>query len=359
MATEKLDYRRFVVADSSLRAQPPTSDPQLQSFPVVPTTAPDTAQEDTSSDLSSRATFRSLLAPRISFQFCGSMVIALVSAIIGVYSSSLQSRFAPRFSFIACAILNLIWAVFMNEPFPRCDADGFHVFCGNCPMMSMTFSPHTAVGSCFEAPDFALGPDGAIVLALTSPTFFERLSPYEGHRSVQQDQFYAATPPLAVIEEDVRIGRCWKFAGGAGYVAIKMATPVHVTNISIHYPNHRELTPWRRQEVPKIIRLWALLPPEMDGSLVPHRSTSWELFDQTGLFVKPSALGEASTFIQGAIISYDVSKGTKQTFPADLPTQFLTTIVVVEVLDNWGSNVSTCLHRIAIHGEETWPEVST
>ncbi|KAJ3911528.1 hypothetical protein F5877DRAFT_85845 [Lentinula edodes] len=252
MATKKLDYRRNVVADSSLvdlkflhRAQPRTSDPQLQSSPVVrTTTAPDTAQENTSLELSSRATFLHLATPRISFQFCGSLIIALVSDIIRVHSSSLQSRFAPRLSFIVCATLNLIYGLFfMNEPFPRCDADGFHIFCGNCPMMSMTFSTHAAVDSCFEAPDFALGPDGAIVLALTSPTFFESFSPYQGHQSVQQDHFYAATPPLAVIEEDIQIGRCWKFAGGAGYVAIKLAAPVHVTNISIHYPNYRELTP--------------------------------------------------------------------------------------------------------------------
>ncbi|KAJ3819308.1 hypothetical protein F5880DRAFT_1461105, partial [Lentinula raphanica] len=193
--------------------------------------------------------------------------------------------------------------------------------------------------------DYALAPEGAIVINLTSPTL---------SAAPVQDLDLLPTPPIAVIEEDVRISRCWKFAGGQGHVAIKLAKDIQLSNITIHYPDHRELPSWRQMEVPKLFRVWALLTSDVvvPPSLSSQFLINWEAFASfTKRPVKPSALFDASMFVHAATISYDVQQGMRQTFPLQTPIRLSTSVVVIEILDNQGGS-STCLHRFAIHGEE-------
>ncbi|KAJ3756763.1 hypothetical protein EV360DRAFT_1216, partial [Lentinula raphanica] len=193
--------------------------------------------------------------------------------------------------------------------------------------------------------DYALAPEGAIVINLTSPTL---------NAAPVQDPDLLPTPPIAVIEEDVRISRCWKFAGGQGHVAIKLAKDIHLSNVTIYYPDHRELPSWRQMEVPKSFRVWALLPSDtvVPPTLPSPFLANWEAFASfTKRPGKPSALLDASTFVHAATIAYDVKRGMRQTFPLQTPIHHSTGVVVIEVLDNQGGS-STCLHRFAIHGEE-------
>ncbi|KAJ3753175.1 hypothetical protein EV360DRAFT_88028 [Lentinula raphanica] len=364
MEHEELDYRRFIVPDSSVvlhshRNQTETQDGFRQS-PHVQESFLDTTTSHYQEVLLSTPTIRHRIsrrlfkAPFISLRLCGSIVFAIVSALLGMYSSFLRSCLTSRLSLISCAALNLVWAVFMDEPFPQCSHEGFHILCAHCPSTFLPLPTQIATESRspFVAPDYALGPDGAIVIALTSPTFSGSSSIFEDHSKTEKAFLYA-TPPLAVIEEDVRIGRCWRFPGSSGFITIKLAAAIRLTNLTIHYPDHRELPSWKHEQIPKTIKLWALLPPHID--LTPalrQRSTTWDTFDNTGNFVKPFLLEDASTFVEGAMISYDAKQGTMQTFATQYPVPFWTTVVVIDVLDNWGSNTTTCLHRIAIHGEE-------
>ncbi|KAF9062832.1 hypothetical protein BDP27DRAFT_1368541 [Rhodocollybia butyracea] len=139
------------------------------------------------------------------------------------------------------------------------------------------------------------------------------------------------------------------------YLAVKLARGVRLTNVTVYYPDYRELPSWRQAEAPKLLRIWALLPPGGYQSTVTLHTVSWEYFSIADQIPKPMALEDGSKFVQGGVISYDIAQpGTKQTFSVDL--QFRTAVVIVEVLDNWGAT-TTCLHRLAVHGEEP-PELS-
>lgn len=180
------------------------------------------------------------------------------------------------------------------------------------------------------------------MIDLTSPTLLQ--SPYS------PDHYYVPTPPIAVIEEDVRVSRCWKFPGSRGHVAVKLAKAIHLTNMTIYYPDHRELPSWKRAQAPKLLRIWALLPSDLDYPMLTVQS--WESFLIVDGIPKPMVLGDAYSFAQGSLISYNAAEGTQQTFRIDFSEEFRTMMVIIEVLDNWGANM-TCLNRFAVHGTES------
>ncbi|KAF9041133.1 hypothetical protein BDP27DRAFT_1374409 [Rhodocollybia butyracea] len=267
------------------------------------------------------------------------IIAAAVTSIAAVYSSQFQLRMPARVGFIICCVANLVLAFFIEEIPPNCDTYGVGRFCADCATVAPS---HQNVSLPFVAPDYALSPDGAIVINLTSPTLME--SDYS------PEHYFIPTPPIAVIEEDIRVNRCWRFSGSQGHVAVKLARGVRLTNVTVYYPDYRELPSWRQAEAPKLLRIWALLPPGGYQSTVTLHTVSWEYFSIADQIPKPMALEDGSKFVQGGVISYDIAQpGTKQTFSVDL--QFRTAVVIVEVLDNWGAT-TTCLHRLAVHGEE-------
>ncbi|KAJ3979815.1 hypothetical protein F5890DRAFT_1420762 [Lentinula detonsa] len=230
----------------------------------------------------------------------------------------------------------------MEEIPPPCDYYySLGRFCVDCATSSLPL-PNQHPSS-FLAPDYVLSPEGAIVIDLTSPTLLT------SHYS--PEQYFVPTPPIAVIEEDVRVSRCWKFSGSQGHVAVKLAKPIRLTNMTVYSPDHRELPSWRRAEAPKLFRVWALLPSDLAYPMSNVQTIDWQYFLIADGIQKPTVLEDASTFVRGNVISYDIAHGTKQTFSVNFLTEFRTAIVIIEVLDNWGAT-TTCLHRLAVHGVE-------
>ncbi|KAF9059180.1 hypothetical protein BDP27DRAFT_1431733 [Rhodocollybia butyracea] len=128
--------------------------------------------------------------------------IVALCALIG-YSSQLQPRLPPRFAFIICCILNLIYAIFMDEIPHPCEDQSMRRFCVDygCTTNPLGFSAmyHADlpdIAPSFLAPDYALSPEVAIVVDLTSPTFIGNLHP---------EEYWITTPPITIIEEDIRI----------------------------------------------------------------------------------------------------------------------------------------------------------
>ncbi|KAJ3885612.1 hypothetical protein GG344DRAFT_82535 [Lentinula edodes] len=69
--------------------------------------------------------------------------------------------------------------------------------------------------------DFGLANNGAKVLpALTSPT--EGSSPLSGYDKTQMHM----NPPRVVLEEEVLLSNCWKFAGSQGHIAIALSDSI-------------------------------------------------------------------------------------------------------------------------------------
>ncbi|KAJ3767209.1 hypothetical protein EV361DRAFT_872713 [Lentinula raphanica] len=270
--------------------------------------------------------------------------LALLGMLLA-YSSSSQIRLPPRFAFICCTILSLVYALFTDEIPPLCEDPSRSSYVDNtCAFASPSGNVDLSTA---RWPDYGLSPEGTIILDLTSPTVLGEFA---------QDPYFFPTPPIAVIEEDVRIARCWKFAGSQGHVTIKLAKPIHLSNLTIYYPDYHELPSWRLKEVPKLIRVWASIPSVFDTPYTPHAPSphslaTWEVFMGTKKSGKPVALGDVESFAHGGTFSYDVLQGTRQTFALHIPSHFWTSVVVIEVLDNLGGS-TTCLHRIAVHGEE-------
>ncbi|KAF9060770.1 hypothetical protein BDP27DRAFT_1370267 [Rhodocollybia butyracea] len=65
-------------------------------------------------------------------------------------------------------------------------------------------------------------------------------------------------PPRAVLEEQLSISDCWKFAGPQGHVTIALLNPIYLGNVTIHFPNIQETSEETRRQVPKDPVIWAL-----------------------------------------------------------------------------------------------------
>ncbi|KAJ3899553.1 hypothetical protein F5879DRAFT_810736 [Lentinula edodes] len=199
--------------------------------------------------------------------------------------------------------------------------------------------------------DYALAlRGGAVVVELTSETMgIAPLSGWErwlSYVSIYPDSDRA--PPLAVLEQDIHVGYCWAFSGRHGHIALALLQAIIVTDFTIFYPSSAELTSNELQQVPKAIQLWALVADEFLSDSLQSTVVHWSNFSKKNR--KPSPLRDDQSFELLANISYSLDQGIKQTFSVDMQAvATATTIVVVQVLDNWGSDV-TCLYRIAVHG---------
>ncbi|KAJ4486612.1 hypothetical protein C8J55DRAFT_558603 [Lentinula edodes] len=203
-----------------------------------------------------------------------------------------------------------------------------------------------------NALDYALAlRGGAVLMDLTSDTAgITPLSQWQrwlGYVSSFPD-YADKAPPLAVLEQEIHVGYCWAFLGPRGHIAFALSEPIVVTDFTIFYANPNELTTKELQQAPKIIQLWALSAPKSSQNVVQQKQIPWKHFAQTNR--KPLQLGFSNSFELLANVSFTLQQGTKQTFSVEAPTKSLTTVVVIEVLDNWGSE-TTCLYRIAIHGK--------
>ncbi|KAJ3772645.1 hypothetical protein FB446DRAFT_643136 [Lentinula raphanica] len=160
---------------------------------------------------------------------------------------------------------------------------------------------------------------------------------------------YRPVPPRSVIEEDVHIGHCWKFSGPKGHIGVRLSEMILLTHFTVYFPDPKHLSTRELKEAPKQIRLWAASAPlsfknaaeDLSMPLFPS-IPSWKPF-------KSLPLQEDETFVLVANVVYDISTGSRQKFMIALERRTWTSLVVAEIIDNWGSEV-TCLYSLTVHG---------
>ncbi|KAJ3885157.1 hypothetical protein GG344DRAFT_70780 [Lentinula edodes] len=209
------------------------------------------------------------------------------------------------------------------------------------------------VSSQYLSVDFGLAANGAkVLLALTSHTQgLEDISLLQGInaliRGFDKRQRHI-NPPGVVLEDHLSVSNCWRFAGSQGHIAIAFSEVVIWQHIVIHFPYHG-LSETMLKQAPKFLLLWALISKEGIQDETHDLVSGWERFVTWNHSLDPSKFNSSMAFLEVAKISYDPSAGMQQKFTTQFAVQ--TSIVVVEVLDNWG-NPSTCLHRISFHGDQ-------
>ncbi|KAJ3898059.1 hypothetical protein F5879DRAFT_813137 [Lentinula edodes] len=200
--------------------------------------------------------------------------------------------------------------------------------------------------------DFGLAANGArALLELTSHTQgMEDISLLQGInaliRGFDKRQRHI-NPPGVVLEDHLSVSNCWRFTGSQGHVAIALSEVVIWRHIVIHFPYHGS-SETMIEQAPKSLQLWALISKEDIRGDTHNLVSGWERFVTRNHFLDSSIFNSSTTFLEVAKITYDPSAGMQQKFAMQFAVR--TSIVVVEVLDNWG-NPSTCLHRISFHGD--------
>ncbi|KAJ3831809.1 hypothetical protein F5878DRAFT_515612, partial [Lentinula raphanica] len=157
---------------------------------------------------------------------------------------------------------------------------------------------------------------------------------------------HRAVPPRSVIEEDVHIGHCWKF-GPQGHIGIRLSEMILLTHFTVYFPDPQQLSAREIKEAPKHIRLWAAsipLPSKDTAESTPSFSSAmaWKPF-------KPSPLQTDETFVLVADVIYDINVGSRQRFHLPPERRTWTSLVVAEIFENWGAEV-TCLYSLTVHG---------
>jgi hypothetical protein len=207
--------------------------------------------------------------------------------------------------------------------------------------------------------DFALHAAGArIIDYLTSSTyqpkrgshFWEWINGHDGHSAETK-------PPTVVLENDIRIGNCWSFAGPVGNIGISLDKRILITNITIDYVDPL-VSPSNLHQAPKSAVMWGLLDNGL--SLPDAMSKALKESDQTLCTAKcfSHSTHASSTqfrmFYPLANFTYDINTGNvHQSFPIhdavhDSGVDFQ--VVVIQITDNWGAD-TTCLYHVGIHGK--------
>ncbi|KAI0708438.1 hypothetical protein C8Q76DRAFT_584098, partial [Earliella scabrosa] len=182
--------------------------------------------------------------------------------------------------------------------------------------------------------DYALAVDGGrIVPELTSCTL-------ELPRAAGSKSSSTRHPAEVVLRHNLHGGRCWQFEGNHGQVGIYIPHVIHPTHITVDYvPQKVADDPG---QAPRRMRLWGAL----DGRANQGRQ------GQLQRGVGPP-MQDIYTFMHIANFTFNLeSPHHSQTFPVDpkiFDARINFGVFVVEVFDNWGSDV-TCIYRLRIHG---------
>ncbi|XP_006460510.1 hypothetical protein AGABI2DRAFT_117451 [Agaricus bisporus var. bisporus H97] len=195
----------------------------------------------------------------------------------------------------------------------------------------------------------ALWADGARhVKALTSSTY-----------EVKQNGFFqyfwrtkdAPVPPSHVLNGAVT-SYCWELAGSNGQFGARLSEPSRVAAFSILHAHRRTLSSVAASKAPKAFALWGLYPA---STLVPQGTVSRPV----SAFLKssnlPSGVRHNDVWISLMNGTYDqASPRARQYFNISSTLRFALSqpidVVVLEILDNWGSN-TTCLYGFGVHVE--------
>ncbi|KAI0364520.1 hypothetical protein BV20DRAFT_1039373 [Pilatotrama ljubarskyi] len=191
--------------------------------------------------------------------------------------------------------------------------------------------------------DFALHADGGRVME--DLTF-----PLPIHTSKQPPVSPLQNPERA-LQDDIHIGNCWHIPSRTGQLGIILPVHVYPTHVTIdHIPIEIAADIGR---APRNMLLWGVV----DGELNRARYLNFTSFEQ----LVPSAMGRRAppvmgnnTYILLSSLEYDIYASSHiQTFQIDprlIYSRMYFGIVVLEIVDNWGST-TTCLYRVRIHGD--------
>uniref|UniRef100_A0A0N5AJ83 SUN domain-containing protein n=1 Tax=Syphacia muris TaxID=451379 RepID=A0A0N5AJ83_9BILA len=136
--------------------------------------------------------------------------------------------------------------------------------------------------------------------------------------------WYSSYSPRQVIQHRSSLGsgECWAFRG-TGYLVIKLAYPVFVTEVSYEH-------------------LPSCVHPEHDIKSSPRNFEIWSLKDVDDL---------SSRFLIGEY-EYDNKGEALQTFKAQNIPNYKSPFIELIVHSNWGADY-TCLYRLRVHGHRT------
>ncbi|KAH7919174.1 hypothetical protein BV22DRAFT_1023447, partial [Leucogyrophana mollusca] len=161
--------------------------------------------------------------------------------------------------------------------------------------------------------------------------------------------------PDIVLVDDLHVGSCWRFKGTSGQLGIVLPVPVIISHITVDHVS-RKYTPLTNLALRTII-IWGVVDAPENLEKLERRTAnvSAKLTELIGDRSGPPITGHFQ-FTPLAIFDYDIHANSHiQTFPLlddilGLKMDF--GVVVVEIVDNWGSEAWTCLHRVRIHGEQ-------
>ncbi|KAI0755712.1 hypothetical protein C8Q74DRAFT_1373466 [Fomes fomentarius] len=187
----------------------------------------------------------------------------------------------------------------------------------------------------------------SIVSTLTSPTFTElrtRVDIGWWMRLLGKSQRLPRTPATVLMRDRYLPKECWPLRGSAGFVGINLGRDVYIVNITIgHHLDIRSLSP----SAPQHVAIWGI--PIPSAPMVGERESAlpW-----------PSASG-LSQALQGIVpvflgrLQYDIHSGVAaQDFciRSNITESIAFNQVIVEILDNWGSERFTCLYGVRVRG---------
>ncbi|KAH9910908.1 uncharacterized protein BXZ73DRAFT_57482, partial [Epithele typhae] len=174
--------------------------------------------------------------------------------------------------------------------------------------------------------DFALGVDGGMIY----PTF----------TSVNAEAAPLQVGPDVILEEDTRIGQCWRTTVPS-QVGISTPVLIHPSNVTIDHIPHEIAADIRR--APRHMILWGVV----DGDSNEHRLRT------LSSLTSPRILSGHS-IIALAEFEYGIHDGAPvQTFPV---FDYIALsgmdfgIFLLDIMDNWGAS-DVCIYRVRIHGQ--------
>jgi len=132
--------------------------------------------------------------------------------------------------------------------------------------------------------------------------------------------FYHTMSPRLAIQPNVHPGNCFAFVGKTGQLALRLARPIHVQNLTVEH-------------IPKAIAFGDNLDSAPREMVV-------------------EGMADDGTFHTLGSIEYDVDWRPVQTFRLSASSRQLFKSVRLRVLSNWGNPNYTCIYRIRVHGQQ-------